>query len=74
MMLVFYSQRGNTMGIHSKGHTLRVRPDRWREIEKKAWKLSQELDGFVKPTEVADLMLQIGIKEITLEDIIKARK
>ncbi len=50
-------------------HTLRIRGPLWESIEKRAWKLSQEADKFIKPTDVADAILRRYIKEITLSDI-----
>ncbi|NLC21165.1 MAG: hypothetical protein GX771_04545 [Halomonadaceae bacterium] len=58
----------------SKSHSVRVRPDRWREIEKHAWKLSQEAGKLVKPTDIVDAVILLKTKEIELEDVDAARK
>jgi len=56
-----------------KGHSVRIRPQRWEEIEKKAWKLAQEADKFIKPTDVVDALLALKIHEIELEDLEKVK-
>ena len=58
----------------SESHSLRVRGKRWKEIEKMAWKLSNEAGRIIKPTDVADAALALGIKDITLEKIEIAKK
>ncbi len=55
-------------------HTLRVRGPLWELIEKRAWKLSQQADKLIKPTDIADAILRKYCKEITLEDIERAKK
>lgn len=58
----------------NKGHTLRIRDDRWEAIEKKAWKLSMEIEKPLKPTDIADAILEKGISNITVEDVQKTIK
>ncbi len=60
--------------MSSKGHSLRVRADRWEKIEKKAWKLSIEVNRPIKPTDVADAILVKAVDEITIEDIKRAKE
>ena len=57
-----------------KPHTVRIRGERWKEIEKRAWKLSQEADRYIKPTDVLDAALDQKIKNIEIEDIEAAKK
>jgi|29_taG_2_1085357.scaffolds.fasta_scaffold00668_8 hypothetical protein len=57
-----------------KAHAVRVRPNRWKAIEDKAWELAKEADKFIKPTDVVDAVLALKINEIELEDIEKAKK
>ena len=59
--------------MSGKGHSLRVRTDRWEAIERKAWKLSMEIDRPVKPTDVADAILAKGVKDVCIEDIRAAK-
>lgn len=56
-----------------EGHSLRVRPERWETIEKKAWQLSMEAGKPIKPTDVADAILYKGIKDLSLKDIDQAK-
>ena len=58
----------------SKGHSLRVRPERWEAIEKKAWQLSMEAKKPIKPTDIADAILFKGLKDISLADVEHAKK
>ena len=58
----------------SKSHSIRVRPDRWESIEKKAWQLSMEAKKPIKPSDVADALLFKGVKDLTLGDIALAKK
>ncbi len=58
----------------NKSHSLRVRSDRWENIEKKAWQISNSTKRIVKPTDVADALLWKGLKDITYEDIELAKK
>jgi hypothetical protein len=60
--------------MSDKAHTLRVRPDRWEKIEKKAWQLSTEAQKVIKPTDVADALLWKGLKDISIEDVAMAKK
>lgn len=55
-------------------HTLRVRDDRWKEIEKMAWKLSQEKKELVKPTDIADTILYKYTTEISNKDVEQAKR
>lgn len=57
-----------------KAHTLRVRADRWENIEKKAWQLSNTANKLIKPTDIADALLWKGLKDITIEDIEMAKE
>ena len=57
-----------------ESHSLRIRPDRWDAIEKKAWQLSNEAGQIIKPTDIADAILWKGIKDIKLEDVGLAKK
>lgn len=52
-----------------KSHTLYVRMDRWENIEKKAWQLSNQAQRVVKPTDVADAILFKGLADVSIEDI-----
>lgn len=54
-------------------HTLYVRMSRWEKIEKKAWQLSAQADRVIKPTDVADALLEMGLKDVTLEDVERAK-
>jgi len=58
----------------SESHSVRIREKRWKEIEKKAWKLSQEAGIFIKPTDIVDAVIAIKTKEIELSDIEIAKK
>jgi hypothetical protein len=58
----------------SESHSVRIREKRWKEIEKKAWKLSQEAGVFIKPTDIVDAVLALKVKEIELSDIAKAKQ
>lgn len=60
--------------MSDKAHTLRVRADRWEKIEKKAWQLSNEGKKIIKPTDIADALLWKGLKDITIEDVVMAKK
>lgn len=55
------------------GHSYRIRGKRWREIESKAWKLSQEAGKLIKPTDIADALVSKNIKDICLSDIEAAK-
>jgi hypothetical protein len=61
----------NIMATHT---TIRVRGARWEAIEKKAWEFSIKQNKVIKPTDVADALLWKGLKDLTLEDIEKAKK
>lgn len=56
------------------GHSVRVRSERWKAIEKKAWELSLKAKKPIKPTDVADTMLWKGLEEVSLDDIDEAKK
>jgi len=58
----------------SEAHSVRIRAERWREVEKHAWKLSQEAGRLVKPTDIVDAVLMLKIKDIELEDVETAVK
>lgn len=58
----------------SKGHTIRIRDERWDAIEKKAWQLSLEAGKPIKPTDVADAIIYKGIKDITIADVKMAKE
>lgn len=58
----------------SESHSVRIRPNRWREVEKHAWKLSQEAGKLIKPTDIVDAAIALKIKDIELEDIEAAKK
>lgn len=54
--------------------TIRIRENRWKEIEKMAWKLSMETKTIVKPTDVVDAILFKATKQITMKDIEEAKE
>lgn len=58
----------------AESHSVRIRANRWREVEKHAWKLSQEAGRLIKPTDIVDAAIALKIKEIELEDIKEAQK
>lgn len=60
--------------MRKESHSVRVRPDRWAAIEKKAWQLSNEAKKIIKPTDVADALLFKGIKDLKIEDIEMAKQ
>lgn len=55
-------------------HTLRVREKRWEAIEKKAWELSTKAQKVIKPTDVADALLNMNINSVTLDNVEKAKE
>lgn len=54
-------------------YTARIRDVRWEKIEKKAWKLSQEANRLIKPTDILDAILYKYTEEIKLRDIEEAK-
>ncbi len=58
----------------SDSHSLRVREERWKKIEKKAWALSQKAGVLIKPTDIADAILWLYTDKITLEDVQNNKK
>ena len=58
----------------SEGHSFRIREERWKRIEKKAWELSQKAGKLIKPTDIADAALWRYVSQITLEDIENTKK
>ena len=55
-------------------HTVRIRGERWDQIVKKAWKLSQEADKYVKPTDVLDAAVDIALEKVEMSDIKKTKE
>ncbi|MBU6955546.1 hypothetical protein [Hahella sp. HN01] len=64
----------NESEMGDKSHSVRVRETRWEKIEKHAWKLSQQANRFIKPTDIVDAVLFLHASKITLEDIENAKK
>ena len=57
-----------------QSHSFRIRAERWKRIESKAWELSQKAGKLIKPTDIADTTLWLYIDKIELEDIENAKK
>ena len=57
-----------------KGHCVRVRPDRWMEIEEKALELTAEGKKFVKPTDLIDFLLSTKVESVNLKDMESLKK
>jgi hypothetical protein len=58
----------------NESHSYRIRSKRWAEIEKKAWKLSQEQQKIIKPTDIVDAVLFKCVKSVTYEDVTSAKE
>jgi hypothetical protein len=54
--------------------SLRVRGNRWNAIEKLAWDFMQKEKRFIKPSDVADALLWKSLKNLTIEDLEKAKE
>ena len=60
--------------IMTTDKSLRVRPNRWEAIEKKAWDFSVKEKKLIKPTDVADALLWKNLNDLTMEDVKEAMK
>ena len=58
----------------SDSHSFRIRAERWKRIEKKAWELSQRAKKLIKPTDIADTVLWKYIDKINIEDVENSKK
>lgn len=56
----------------SKQMTLRIRSSRQEAIEKLAWDFTIKEKRVIKPTDVADALIWKNLKDLTLDDVLKA--
>ena len=60
--------------IMTTDRTIRIRGATWSKIEKLTMEIMKKEDKFIKPTDMADMVINKGIKDFTIEDYKEALK